>query len=433
MRPLLVAIVLTIVALSGGARAESLDACLTAEDRELRIAACGAVIDSDVASAENRAIAYTKRGLARLNQGREGLALQDFDAAIHLDRGAAQAYLYRGVTQMRLGRRLHAIFDYNAVLAFDPDNAAAYFHRGTAYLYDDVPHMAVEDLSASLRLRPDYAPAHINRGDAYLQDGRPEDAIRDYDKALKLDPGRAPVYRQRGNANRALGRYDRAIEDYDRALAIDPGHISTYNSRGLVYAKIGMVDQAIEDYSLVIKYDPKLYHPHWNRALAYAWFNRLDAAQRDLDNALTLTTARELANWFINSCAALGRIGRPDFALPYCRKGVALLPSGAAHDQLAFVLWQLGDFVGARRELEAGNQVVQDAQRIDIQVHMRRYPVLLAQGLLRGLGYLPDDADGILNDETESAIRRFQEAEALEVDGRLSDDLVAALLSARPG
>ena len=53
--------------------------------------------------------------------------------------------------------------------------------------------------------------------------------------------------------------------------------------------------------------------------------------------------------------------------------------------------------------------------------------VALAQTQLNALGYRAGPADGIVGPRTTAAIRRFQTATGLPVDGRMSDPLIAAL------
>lgn len=55
--------------------------------------------------------------------------------------------------------------------------------------------------------------------------------------------------------------------------------------------------------------------------------------------------------------------------------------------------------------------------------------VLILQGVLNKLEYDISGIDGIFGDETDSAVRAFQEAMGLEVDGKVGDETANAILA----
>lgn len=55
--------------------------------------------------------------------------------------------------------------------------------------------------------------------------------------------------------------------------------------------------------------------------------------------------------------------------------------------------------------------------------------VLILQGVLNKLEYDISGIDGIFGDETDGAIKAFQEAMGLEVDGKVGNDTANAVLS----
>jgi hypothetical protein len=54
-----------------------------------------------------------------------------------------------------------------------------------------------------------------------------------------------------------------------------------------------------------------------------------------------------------------------------------------------------------------------------------------AQGMLNQLGYSAGPVDGIIGPRTREAVRSFQRAHGLPVDGRVTQDLISALISAQ--
>jgi tetratricopeptide (TPR) repeat protein len=126
--------------------------------RELRpdeaLTACTRALASDL-TPEEQAETYNTRGQIYAAKGMLDQAIEDFDAALRLDRNYAQAY----------------------------------FNRGVAYDLKGEHDQAIEDFDAALRLDPNDAMTYIARGFAYERKGQYDQARRDFEKALTLDPG----------------------------------------------------------------------------------------------------------------------------------------------------------------------------------------------------------------------------------------------------
>jgi tetratricopeptide (TPR) repeat protein len=68
---------------------------------------------------------FTNRGDAYQYKGELGAALDDYDAALHLDPNFALAYNNRAVLFKKMGERAKALADYVTALRLDPGNENA--------------------------------------------------------------------------------------------------------------------------------------------------------------------------------------------------------------------------------------------------------------------------------------------------------------------
>jgi len=158
--PLVFALVMLLWAT--GAWADPYEDCFQSADLERKIRGCTQVIERGKReSRENRATAYTNRGLAYYDKGEVERAIADFDKAIALNPKDAIAYTNRGLAYSEKGDYDSAIADYDKAIVLDPKLALAYTARGLAYEKKGEYDKAIAD---------------------YTQ------AIADYRKTLEIDP-----------------------------------------------------------------------------------------------------------------------------------------------------------------------------------------------------------------------------------------------------
>jgi len=81
-------------------------------DAETAIAACAALIDSDLLSKDNLAVAYAARGAALDARGDHDQAIADFDQAIRLNPRDGFSYRARGDAYQAKGDVTHANADH---------------------------------------------------------------------------------------------------------------------------------------------------------------------------------------------------------------------------------------------------------------------------------------------------------------------------------
>ena len=134
----------------------------------------------------------------------------------------ANEYNTRGVREQQMGDLGKAIADYTKAIRLDPQFATAYNSRGTAEIRQGDFGDAIADFTKAIELKPDYATAYRNRGSAKRRNGDFDGAMADLDKAIELEPDFPPAYINRGNVKLARRDFDGAIADFTKAMELDP-------------------------------------------------------------------------------------------------------------------------------------------------------------------------------------------------------------------
>ena len=131
IRPLVFALVLALSAT--GAWGDRWSDCVQDKELDRKILACTQVIErGEGESRENRAAAYSNRGIAYVRKGAFDRAIADSTKAIVLDPKLATAYAIRGAAYGMKGEYDRAIADFTKVIALNPNDAKAYTNRALA-------------------------------------------------------------------------------------------------------------------------------------------------------------------------------------------------------------------------------------------------------------------------------------------------------------
>jgi putative GTP pyrophosphokinase len=99
------------------------------------------------------------RGMARFALSEYAAALEDFSAAIDMNRDNPRSYYYRAETLRYLGRHEDAIHDFNLALALDPFKSEFFLGRARAFLDAGKRDDAASDCRNALNLSPDLSDA----------------------------------------------------------------------------------------------------------------------------------------------------------------------------------------------------------------------------------------------------------------------------------
>jgi len=138
----------TTDATGGGGLARCEDAARR-QDGDGAMQLCGAVIGSDTASDDDKAHAYSTRGMAYLAQADYDRALDDLTQALKLKPDVAALYKLRSQVYAAQGDYTNAVADLSQAIERAPDQALLYSARGDAYEgLNDVEHAVADHVEA---------------------------------------------------------------------------------------------------------------------------------------------------------------------------------------------------------------------------------------------------------------------------------------------
>jgi tetratricopeptide (TPR) repeat protein len=260
------------------------DANLPAEG----IAACTRIIDDRTEGRQNRAGAYSNRGLWYAKTGDFEHAISDYGEAIALNPDYAEAYLSRGNAYMQKKDLTTAIADYTEAINRSPKVARAYNNRGLALLDQREYESAIADFSEAVRLDPNYGAAYNNRGLAEITRGEVDRAVADFNVALWLDPDDAQALNNRGLAQFTKGEIEHAIADYTDAIRLNAIYSAAYSNRGNAYQAKGNIDDAIADFNEAIRLSPTHVEPYNSRGFARFCRGQFGEAAVDFSRSIEL-------------------------------------------------------------------------------------------------------------------------------------------------
>jgi tetratricopeptide (TPR) repeat protein len=134
--------------------------------------------------------AYDNLGLCYFYQNQNGLAVENFNKAIQLDRNSqhpsAWPYLNRAVTLQFVGHAQEAETDLREALRLDPQLAVAHYRLGNVLQGRGQLDAAVQELSEAVRLDDKYAEPHVALAHIYNQQGRKAAAQEEVKIYLRL-------------------------------------------------------------------------------------------------------------------------------------------------------------------------------------------------------------------------------------------------------
>ena len=218
---------------------------------------------------------YTRGNLAE--------ALDDYGRAIEVDPKHADAYYRRGLLKNELGNFTSAIDDFNAAMRLDKSFAArCYNERGYAKYMLKRYNEAIADYSISIELYPKSANTWFNRAEAKKKTSDIPGALADYESCAKLESNNVFVYISMGILHEKLRNYVLAEENFTRAISIKPDYAQSYLARAKIRHILDNTNGALADYSTSIQLDKNEPTARIFRAKLYADMGMNDKAEDDL-------------------------------------------------------------------------------------------------------------------------------------------------------
>jgi tetratricopeptide (TPR) repeat protein/S1-C subfamily serine protease len=207
-------------------------------------------IHNEIIKREEKAWAYSNRGIDKSYLGNKKGAILDYDKAITINPQLAEAYSNRGNAKSDLGDKKGAILDYDRAITINPQYTNAYYNRGLAKSYSGDKRGAILDYSKAIAINPQYANAYYNRGIDKSNLGDKKGAILDYDKAIAINSQDADAYINRGITKYDSGDKKGAMLDFDKAITINPQYAKAYSNRGVTKYELGDKKGALNDFKI---------------------------------------------------------------------------------------------------------------------------------------------------------------------------------------
>ena len=252
-------------------------------------------------------LAYNNRGHIYLNEGKNDLALLDFNKAIELQPTYANAYNNRGTLYMNENKNDEALKDFDKAVELNPGSEAFHLSRANALKNKNKFQEALMEYDKALGLKPDFAEAYYSRGILFMNQGKHAEAVGEYSKAINLNPEYIEAYLNRGNSFRDNNQFDNALKDYEKVITLDPDFILAYFNRGTLFMNKSMNDLALKDFDKAIELNPAYAQAHHNKGNIFYLEKKYNEAIMNFSQAIRV---------------------KPDFGVSYYSRGLAEYYSG---------------------------------------------------------------------------------------------------------
>jgi serine/threonine-protein kinase len=237
-------------------------------------------------------------------------------------------------------------------------NEAAYnsFVRGVGYLnrgggIQDIRE-AARLFEESVRLDPAYALAHARLAESYLhqyrftEDGRWVDlAEKSCRRALELNGRMVEAYTTIAQVHLERTEPALAVEPLNTALRLESKNAEALRTLGNTYAALGLrnreparFEEAVATFQQAIALRPDLWTTHRDLGLLYQRIGDLQKAERHHLRMLELT---ESADAYSTIGALYHFMDRPDDAIAFLKKSLAVRPTATAYSNLGAVCYYL--------------------------------------------------------------------------------------------
>ncbi len=353
------------------------------------------------------------RAALRAGEARDYRKAAELLTALIAEDGApAEAFLYLGRSYHALGECEKSIVAFRSFLHAGGDAGAGNFYLGRAYLAADRPEEASLRLKRSLELNPDRAAAWAFLGAAQLRLRRSKLAVSCLERAVNLAPEDTRIFRgylnalfvracrlvDRGDADmarqilgfvlengidgagprlwrakalRELGRFAEALRDCEAAILFSPDDGGLRWLKASLLLASGRQSEALSEFAELKETYPELPGlPADETSLARL---RVSIAFRDerwkeaaLEALALIRTEPEDAPMRAMAAESLRALGQLEKARDHWLRAIEIDPVAADFRLgLALVLYELGDFEGARAQAERARRLGADSVEVE--------------------------------------------------------------------
>lgn len=229
----------------------------------------GAEIDCTIAIENNKfkTEAYKLRGFARQIQGKDSLAIEDYNVGLAYNPTDRNFLFYKAVALTELEKFNEADSTFTTLLRQYPRFEEGYTARARLRLEKNDTTLAMEDIDQALSISKAQINPYLMKAEIYWNRKDWQNAGEAIDAAIRLRPELPDLY-----VNRAFVRYNSddffgAMSDYNYAIEIDPLNSAAFFNRGLLRYEVKDLQKAEEDMTSVINLNPENVHAYFNRGL----------------------------------------------------------------------------------------------------------------------------------------------------------------------
>jgi Flp pilus assembly protein TadD len=227
---------LTILSLASGAGAA------TRDEVEAQIAA----LDRRIAAEPARAELLTQRGDLRYLQDDLQRAVEDFSAAIKLDKRQDRAWFGRGMALGRMGRIDESIADLDVYIKRHQRDSVALTKRGVRNIWRNNLADAERDLTRAVKVDPKNAEAHDDLGVVYAKTHRLAEAAEHFATTIQLDPSYQKAYHNLAICYHAIGQFESALKVVDAGLTLAAENRPSLTLKAAILKAMGRTKEAQE-------------------------------------------------------------------------------------------------------------------------------------------------------------------------------------------
>lgn len=229
----------------------------------------GAEADCTIAIENNKfkTEAYKLRGFARQIQGKDSLAVEDYNIGLSYNPLDKNFLFYKAVALTDLNKYEEADSTFGVLLRQYPKFEEGFSAKARLDLERNDTIAALDDIEKSLSISKAQINPYLMKAEIYWKRQDWANAGSALDAAIRLRPELPDLY-----VNRAFVRYNSddffgAMSDYNYAIELDPQNYAAYFNRGLLRYEVKDLKKAEEDMSEVIRLNPTNVHAYFNRGL----------------------------------------------------------------------------------------------------------------------------------------------------------------------
>ncbi|MCE0483261.1 MAG: tetratricopeptide repeat protein [Methylacidiphilales bacterium] len=229
-----------------------------------------------------------------------------------------------------------------------------WFHLGLAYQNNHGNKLALTAYQKARELNPENLQAWFNGGMIQHEEGMLHPALQSYLRALEIDPQQSKIWCNLGALQFQLGEFQHSVDSLNRAVGMKPDYARAWDNLAGSLCALDQLSEAERCCHRAINFKPDYADPYFKLGTIYFQEGRLEEAEKAFRKVLEVNPGYPLAGHYL--AMVLARTHRLEEALEVCHRaatppGETEVPS-LAWNEMAFHLYELGDYRGAIRAYE---------------------------------------------------------------------------------